>query len=505
MKTVQMLLLQAYERYASVTAVSDEVGSLTYAEVADRAGRARSMLAGLQLGPGDRVGVVSANSVDYLIVDHACFSGGFVRVGINRRSSVAEVVGVARGAGLTVLFADAEWCAHLKQARPIGLRIVPLDAGEHGAALRDRLLDHEPAVESLKLRPEDPAALIFTSGTSGAPKAITVTQENLAATVRNILIELPIGHDTSALQPIPLSHAAMQFSLALLSRGARQHFLRTASPAETLDELAGGQHTLLTSVPTMLAMLAAEQLDVPRDLRALRAICYGGSSISAEHLRAAVAAFGPTLYQVYAQSESSLPLTCLDPSDHLRACADDPHLLPSAGRPGPFVELAIVTPDGIRLGPGESGEVVVRGESVTPGYWSDPEATAATIDAEGWLRTGDVGYLTEDGYLCIVDRIKDVVISGGFNVFPSEVENALHDLPGLQDVAVYGVPDEMWGERLCVAVVGDEKIDLETVQSAVRERLAGYKVPRELRRYEALPVNATGKVLRRLLREAHNG
>jgi acyl-CoA synthetase (AMP-forming)/AMP-acid ligase II len=141
---------------------------------------------------------------------------------------------------------------------------------------------------------------------------------------------------------------------------------------------------------------------------------------------------------------------------------------------------------------------------VTPGYWNDPDATAATIDEHGWLRTGDVGYLTDDGYLCIVDRIKDVVISGGFNVFPSEVEHALRDLPGLEDVAVYGVPDEKWGERICVAVVGED-VDLITIQARVRERLAGYKVPRELRRYDVLPVNATGKVLRRALRDTHDG
>ncbi len=501
METLQQLLELGYRRYGGVVAVSDPEGALTYADLERAVGGARALLARLGLGVGDRVGVVSANSVDYVVVDQACFTAGVVRVGINRRSTVAELAALAESAELAAVFADAEWVARLAEAGGVGVRVVPLE-GERGDRLRDRALGLAP-VDAPRLERDDTAALIFTSGTTGAPKAITVTQGNLAATVRNVLIDVPVPHGASALHPIPLSHAAMQLSLALHTRGVRQHYLGQADAGAILEVLAEERLTLLTSVPTVVGMLAREQLARPRDLGALRAIVYGGSSITADDLRAAVDAFGETLYQVYAQSESSLPITCLDPGDHLRAARGDAAILASAGRAGPFVDLVVVDADGEPCPPGVPGEIAIRGDAVTPGYRGDPAATAAAFDPAGRLRTGDVGHLTSDGYLTIVDRLKDVIISGGFNVFPSEVENALRDVAGVSELAVYGVPDPKWGELVCVAVVADDGVDLDAVQAVARERLSGYKIPRALRRYEALPLNATGKVLRRRLREDH--
>ena len=503
MITLQQLLDRSYARFAELPAVSDEGGMLTYSQMADAVARVRTLFAQHGVSVGDRVGVLGANSVDYVLVDQACFSSGIVRVGLNRRSSVAEIATLAAAAGLSLLFADDEWFARLAQERISAVPVIRLD-GDAGSRLRDRVLDLDPAGEAPRLDPADPAALIFTSGTTGTPKAITVTQGNLAGTVRNVLIEVPIPHDASVLHPIPLSHAAMQLSIAFHCRGVPQHYLRQADPAAVLDAIAMKRYTVLTSIPTVVGLLAREQHADPRDIGSLRAIVYGGSAISADDLRLAVAVFGATLYQVYAQSESSLPITCLDPADHLRAAAGDATIAASAGRAGPFMGVSVVGDDGRDLGPGEPGEIVVFGDTVTPGYRDDPDATRAAFDEVGRLRTGDVGYLTLDGYLVIVDRLKDVIISGGFNVFPAEVENALRDVPGVADLAVYGVPDTKWGELVCVAVVADDSVSLESVQAIARGRLSGYKIPRVLRRYEALPVNATGKVLRRLLREVHD-
>jgi acyl-CoA synthetase (AMP-forming)/AMP-acid ligase II len=503
LRTLQNLLESSYDRYAGLPAVSDDAGSLSYSELADLVSRMHTFLAAHGVSIGDRVGVLGANSVDYVIVDQACFTSGVVRVGINRRSSTSEVAALAAAAGLSVLFADAEWSARLAGDLIEGVLVIDLESAPEGR-LRDRVLAVEPASRPPRLEESDPAALIFTSGTTGAPKAIIATQGNLAGTVRNVLVEVPVAHDASVLHPIPLSHAAMQLSIAFQCRGARQHYVRQTDPGAILDAVARGRYTIVTSVPTVVGMLAREQAVDPRDLGSLRAIVYGGSSISAEDLRAAVASFGPTLFQMYAQSERSLPLTCLDPFDHLLAAGGDATLLASAGRPGPFIDLTIVDDEGRELPPGEPGEIVVRGDTVTLGYLGDEEATFAAFDDAGRLRTGDVGYLTRGGYLVIVDRLKDVIISGGFNVFPSEVENALRGIPGLVDLAVYGIPDAKWGELVCVAVVGDDRVTLEVVQAAARELLSGYKVPRVLRRHETLPLNATGKVLRRLLRERHD-
>lgn len=505
MATLQELVERAYDRYATLPAVSDDAGTSSYAELDSLVARARGLLWGMGVRPGDRIGIVGTNSVDYMLVDHACFTGGFVRVGINRRSTIAEVVRVVEDAGLTVLFADAEWRPRLGEPSvlPSSVRVIALGADADGSSLRARLSEQEEDRTATPVPPDAPATLIYTSGTTGIPKAITVTQANLAGTVRNVLIEIPMSPGSAVLHPIPLSHAAMQLSVAFLCRGAFQSFAPTTDPGDILDLVADGHIAVLSAVPTLVGMLARAQCDDPRDLSSLRAIVYGGSTISANDLRAAVSAFGPTLYQMYAQSESSLPLTCLNPLDHLRAAAGDERIIGSAGRPGPFVGLAIVDEAGRRLRAGGTGEVVVRGDTVMAGYRGDPEATATVLGPDGWLRTGDVGYLTDDGYLVIVDRLKDMIISGGFNVFPSEVEAVLCPVPGVQEVAVYGVPDEKWGERVCVAVVADEHVTLDALQQAGRATLSGYKLPREMRRYDSLPLNATGKVLRRILQEWH--
>jgi acyl-CoA synthetase (AMP-forming)/AMP-acid ligase II len=501
--TMQQLLERAYGRFGPLPAVRDDSGSLTYAELGSYVRRVRSVFAAWGLSCGDRVALAGANSLDYVLVDLACFASGMVRVGINRRSHPSEVGKLVRQSGARVVFADAEWFAVLSRADvlPADVRIVGLDAPFRGVV--ENAAELPPGED---LRPDSPAALIFTSGTTGEPKAITVTQGNLAGMVRNLLVEVDIAYGSRVLHPIPLSHAAVNLVLAFACRGADQLVLRDFDPGDVLKRIESDRIEVLTAVPTALAMLAGRQHAAGHEVSSLKAVVYGGSSISRADAHACVAAFGETLYQVYAQSESSLPLTCLNPADHVRAAQADGALLGSAGRPVPFIDLAIVDAERRWCEPGRSGEVVVRGDTVMSGYLDDQQATAEVIDADGWLHTGDVGYLSEDGYLYIVDRLKDMIISGGFNVFPSEIEQVVSRLPGVRDVAVYGVPDDRWGESVCVAVVTDgTDVTLEEIQRTCRVELSSYKIPRVIRTYDSLPLNATGKVLRRLLRDWHDG
>lgn len=503
MHTIDSLIRRAASMNGPLNAFADAYGAVTYTEFEGLVASARGFLSQVGVQQGDRVGVISANSVDFTIVDHACLTAGFVRVGMNRRSAPVEVAKLAAAADISVLFVDGEWAAKITpELLPENILIVNLDSDETAPIFRERLREIEPAPAAENLGGADEAAYIFTSGTTGAPKTIIVTQANLAATVRNVLIEIPTQLGMKALHPIPLTHAAFQLSLAFFCRGVEQRFTRTTNPDELLDQLAGEGIEICSSVPTLLAMKAKCQLERPRDLSRLKAIVYGGTRISPKDMEAAVHAFGETLYQVFAQSEGSLPTTCLGPRDHVRAVNGETDLLGSAGRPGPYLEIAILDPEGNEVAPGSPGEIALRGDVVTPGYKGEPEVTAATIDGRGWLHTGDVGRMNSLGYLEIIDRLKDMIISGGFNVFPTEVEDALRGLPGITDVAVYGVPDEKWGEKICVAVVG-EAVTLEILQDFARKSISGYKVPREVRHLNALPVNATGKVLRRVLREEH--
>ena len=506
MTTIQQLLVRSYERFPEQVALRDERRSLTYGELDSVVSGIVRAFGDWGLKAGDRVATIAGNCVEYAAVDQACLVGGFVRMGINRRSHVSEALALMERTEVALVLADEQWFTELSRVRewPTGRRLVSLGADSDGRAFLDRLDRDRTGVDRPTLDPGDPAVLLFTSGTSGAPKAITITQGNLAGTARNMMIEVEIEAGDRVLHPIPMSHAAGNLLLAFACRGADQMLLSGFDPLNVLEIVESERVNVLTAVPTVLAALARARPGFAGSLGSLRAIVYGGSSISGTDLKAAVDAFGETLHQMYAQSEGSLPLTRLSPGDHLRAVGDRPDLAASAGRPTPFVDLRVMDAQGEFCPSGTRGEIVMRGDTVMAGYWKDPAATAAVIDERGWLHTGDVGYISSDGFVFVVDRLRDLIITGGFNVFPAEVEAAVRRVEGVVDGAVYGVDDEKWGELVCVAVVTDGRpVTLESVQEECRRTISAYKVPRALVVRESLPVNATGKVLRRELRAQH--
>jgi acyl-CoA synthetase (AMP-forming)/AMP-acid ligase II len=282
--------------------------------------------------------------------------------------------------------------------------------------------------------------------------------------------------------------------------------IRAIDPEALLDTMVSEGVTNGFLVPTVLQMLCSVPGAADRDFSALRSIAYGASPITTTTLKAALKTFGCDLFQVYGLTETTGAVVQLDAEDH---DPDGPreHLLRSAGRPYPWMEVRVVDADsGRTCDPGQVGEIRMRGSAVMSGYFEAPEETSSAFDEDGWFRTGDGGYLDEEGYLFLTDRVKDMIVSGGENVYPIEVEEALSSHADVDEVAVIGLPDERWGEVVTAVVVprSDQELDQDALIAHARERLAGYKLPRRVLVSEELPKTATGKVLKRELREQYS-
>jgi long-chain acyl-CoA synthetase len=337
------------------------------------------------------------------------------------------------------------------------------------------------------------------------PKGVLTTHRNLSAAVDSSPL-WGFDADTVSLTPLPMFHiGGIGWTFLGICNGAPTILVSEFDAAAVLDLLERERVTNAVFVPTILQMLCAVEGAADRDYSALRSIAYGASPITTPVLKAALRTFRCPLFGVYGLTETTGGVVQLDPEDH---DPDGPreHLLRSAGRPLPWVQLRIVDPStGDELAPHAVGEVWMRAPNVMAGYFNRPEETAAALTPDGWLRTGDGGYLDEEGHLFLTDRIKDMVVSGGENVYPVEVEEALAHHPGVADVAVIGVPDDRWGETVKALVIRapGAAVSAEELIAFGRGRLAGYKLPRSVEFVDELPRTPSGKVLKRELRERH--
>jgi long-chain acyl-CoA synthetase len=344
---------------------------------------------------------------------------------------------------------------------------------------------------------------LYTSGTTGLPKGVMLTNANLATAISEAGITFHITDDTVSLVAMPLFHiGGSGWALCAMSRGGRSVILRDVDPNVLLELIAAERITEMFVVPAVLMLVLATPSLRDTDLSSLRLIFYGASPISEDVLVKCMTAFGCAFCQVYGMTETTGAITALSFEDH---DPDGPRrgLLRSAGKPHHSVSLRVVDPDSGQDAPlGAVGEVWTRSPYNMAGYWRKPEETAATIDAEGWLRTGDAGYFDTDGYLYLHDRIKDMVVSGGENIYPAEVENVLLSHPAIVDAAVIGVPDAKWGEtvKAIVVLAPGETLDEAGIIAHCRVSLAHYKSPTSVDVTDALPRNPSGKILKRELR-----
>jgi long-chain acyl-CoA synthetase len=467
-----------------------------YATLAERAARLAGALAGrLGLAPGERVAILAENRPDYVEALVAAWWAGLAAVPVNARLHPAELAYVLENAGAALCLASPA----LAGTVPAGpARVVELGSRDY-----DRLLEAEPA--PVREVPADAMAwLFYTSGTTGRPKGAMITHGNLRAMTYAYFLDVDATAPGDAiLHAAPMSHGSGLYLLPQAARGAVQVVPESGGfdEAELFATLAAWPGSALFAAPTMVKRLVRHAAERRPDTANLKTIVYGGAPMYLADLDAAHAAFGFRLAQIYGQGESPMCITALDKAAH----ADAAHprrreRLASVGTAQAVCEVRVADDEGRTLPAGEAGEVLVRGASVVPGYWRDPEATARTM-GDGWLRTGDVGAFDADGFLTLKDRSKDLVITGGANVYPREVEEALLTHPGVREVAVVGVPDETWGERVVACVVAAEGVGEAELDAHCLARIARYKRPRGYMFVEALPRNAYGKVPKRELRE----
>ncbi|NLT04898.1 MAG: AMP-binding protein, partial [Solirubrobacterales bacterium] len=468
---------------------------VTHAELAGRAGRLAGALARLGVGRGDRVALLAGNGLAHFDVDLACARLGAAAVPLGTRSAPEELAHAVGDSEPAVAIADAEHGEALAAACPE----APLL--EHGsrelAARLARDGDAEPPAEPA---PGDTALIVYTSGTTGTPKGVCLSQHALCFNAVSLALAQRIGHDDVFLSTTPLYHAASGTRVVTMLLDGQTHVVLPRFDVDSCLE-AIGEHGVTSTVvvPTQLQRLLDSPALAAARLATLRLIVYGAAPTRLETIRRAIDELPCGLFQGYGTSEACSGLTGLLPSDHVPGVSDE--RLRSCGRALVGVELRVCGEDGAELASGEVGEVRVRSEKTMTGYWRRPEQTAEVL-RDGWLCTGDLGQLDERGYLTLAGRARDLIISGGVNVYPSEIERVLGGCPGVREAAVVGTPDREWGEAPVAFVVADGPLDPEALRAACAERLARLKVPRRFEVVAELPrTAANGKVRKGPLRE----
>ncbi|MEV6697470.1 long-chain-fatty-acid--CoA ligase [Streptomyces sp. NPDC051453] len=496
-------LLKAPDR--PMTVCGDRVR--TSREVADRVARLAGGLRGLGVGEGDRVAILAMNSDRYHETFFAAWWIGAMVNPVNVRWSPAEIVYSLEDSGSEVLLIDERFLPLLPVLREQcpGLRtLVYCGEGElpEGMDSYEDLATVSEPVEDLRVGGDTPAALVYTGGTTGLPKGVAVTHKALIVSALGTQIQgRNLRPGGTLLVSAPMFHiAAIANWVAYMLMGGTSVFLPAFSAEGVLRAVAEHRVTNLTLVPTMIQMLVDHPDFACYDTSCVRALSYGASAIPVAVLDRAMKAFpGARFSQGYGQTETTV-ISVLTMEDHL-AGGDR---LRSAGQPLAHVDVKIVDPSGKELPRGQAGEILVRGEGLMAGYWNKPEETEQAL-REGWMHTGDAGYLDEDGYVFVVDRVKDMIVSGGENVYSVEVENALARHPAVASAAVIGLPDPQWGERVHAIVVLHSGADVgeEELRTHTRSLIAGYKVPRSWDFTEAMPMSAAGKILKRELRDRY--
>jgi long-chain acyl-CoA synthetase len=511
--SVGSILEASYAQYAHRPALLDGSAVRSYAELGERVHRVADALRKLGGRPGDRVALLSDNCPAYIETTHAAFVGGFVRVALSAKLHPREVVDIVADCEPRFLAVGPEWLERLAGMRDelngVDHVICLGEAGDDATVMDFASLVAlgDPSESGPPPAPDDLCALLYTSGTTGRPKGAMLTHGNWSAMIRNSLVELPsVGADDVLLHIAPLSHFSGYVEPTYSARGAMHIVEPTFDAARAIEAIERHRVTALALVPTILNLLLPAVEAAGAELSSMRTVVYGGSSIAPDRLARSIDAFGEVFVQFFGLSETPMPLSALSTRDHrLDEDGGVPPRLASAGRVSPFVQLQLRDELGAPVGAGDVGEIVVRGDNVMAGYWRRPEQTAEMIDADGWAATGDLGRLDEEGYLYIVDRKRDMIVTGGFNVYPTEVENAIAALPAVQEVAVVGVPDDRWGESIHAVVVprADMPLAREDVVGACTARLADFKKPRSIEFADELPKTGSGKVMRRAIRDRY--
>lgn len=484
-----------------VVALIDGKRSVTFGELDARSSQAAQAFRAAGIGFGDRVAFVEKNCVEFFEILCGLAKLGAIGVPVNWRLAAPEMAHIIADAGARAVVVGTEFFGHL-EAIVDDLTDVHtvLGLGEHDRwpAFDDWIAPHPAEDPGVTTGSDDIAFLMYSSGTTGAPKGVMLSNANYLAKTVGCVDEWRFGADSVSLAVMPLFHmAGSGWALAGLYVGCPTVVLRDVDPHAILDAITRHRVTNMLLVPAVIQRLLATPQIATADLSSLRLIVYGASPIADDVVRNALDRFDCDLCQVYGMTETTGSITQLN--------RHDPELLRSCGQPYPWVQLRVVDAEGRDVASGTVGELWTRSAQNMLGYWNNPEATAATLTPDGWLKTGDVGYVDDAGYVYLYDRVKDMIVSGGENVYPAEVENVLMDHPQVADVAVIGVPDDTWGEAVKAVVVPASEAALDPAEliAFARARLAGFKLPKSVEFAAELPRNPSGKLLKRQLREPY--
>ena len=478
----------------------------SYGELYERSCRLANGLTALGLRPQDRVAILGHNSIASLEQLTGLALGGFARVSLHTLNPVSMHRFMIEHVGARALIVTEELYPKVKglaaEIESLEFVVVLGEGGEIG--YETLLAGASPAFPDARIDPDDVLHLQFSSGTTGKPKAVIATHRAwIGETSENLLMLPPLDTTDRYLAAGPLTHAAMTVYFALMARGCSVVVMEKFDPAHAAELIERERCTFTMLVPTMIQLFVNHPEVRARDLSSLRVLLYAGSPITEQAIRDARALLGDVLYQTYGQSEG-IPLTILTPADHARGIEGDRDLLRSAGRPTPNSLVKIIDDAGNELGPGEVGEIAMYTPGQMRGLWNNPSATAERFTPDGFVKTRDIGYLDANGYLYLADRKEDMIISGGFNIWPAEVENALASHPAVLEVSVFGVPHPKWGETPVAVVVlrdGAAATDTELIDWC-RQEVGSLKKPTRVEfRSRSLPKSAVGKVLRRSLRD----
>ncbi|WP_185995918.1 AMP-binding protein [Nocardioides campestrisoli] len=485
---------------------SKDRGSLSYGQALDAIGRTQAVLADAGLGPGSRIGILSGNRVDSWLTATAAWCSGLVVTYLHPIGSLADHLYQLSDARVEALFVDpAKFAergatlaeqANLKHLYTFG----SAEVGRDLHAAREQVGSHAPVDVA---DPDDLVWLNYTGGTTGRPKGVRYRHASVLGHSRSVLTDFELPADPRYLAAAPITHVAGTKILPVLLRGGSVHLLDGFTASGALRAIEEQRLTMALFVPTMIYTLLDDPALDSTDLSSLELVLYGASAMSPSRLAEGHERLGDVFAQLYGQSEC-YPISYLSRADHTRGREELPALLSSCGFPVHGTSVALLDSDGTPVPRGEAGEICVRGQAAMEGYHDLPALTEEAL-AGGWLHTGDIGTLDDSGFLTIVDRKKDMIVTGGFNVFPREVEDALTSHPDVATAAVYGVPDEKWGEAVTAAVVlkPGATVDEATLVARVKELKGSVQAPKHVHVLTELPMTAVGKIDKKQLRQQH--
>ncbi len=445
--------------------------------------------------PGDRVGVLAWNCPEFIELIYGVPASGKILVPLNARLAPAELIFQLQSSGVNILFADSDLLQALacQPDFPRGITVISLREDYQ------RWLDVDQTAQLPPTNADDPVWILYTSGSTGRPKGAVLTHQSFMAGLASAAQGRPVEPDDRYCYPFPLFHIAAHNVLLQHQYGAAVVLSKSFDVADTLRACRELQVTTMSLAPTMIAMLLDDPEFSPADLSSVRTIGYGASAMPETLLQRLLEQTDVGLCQSYGMTELSGSISFLSVADHRRAASSNPELLKSVGKPVPSVKIKLVNEQGQLCAAGESGEILVNARQCMREYWRQPDVSARAI-VDSWLHTGDIGRFDDEGYLFIVDRKKDIIISGGENIASREVEEAVRRHRAVKDCAVIGLPDPKWGETVCAVVqLGSEASDRE-LSDHCRKFIASYKTPKHWVRIEALPLNASGKVDKPTLR-----